>query len=235
MRWMRTTIVGNIGTDEQVAHVLQWRTAPAPDVDQDVAAVRLFAEQVRGAWTSFLASETLPNNGPISAIMPTSLRYTEVRAAYLEQTAPGAKPRYLVPTQYATFGPNIGGTSSAGSALPYEVALCMSLNSNERGPRNRGRTYLGPLHVNLMGAEGNFAADQVFQVGAAFGAKVVGALNANSGCDLHIVSHKYATSIPVQGVRVGIVPDSQRRRRRSRPENYSQAWGTPIGGAAPPA
>jgi hypothetical protein len=43
------------------------------------------------------------------------------------------------------------------------------------------------------------------------------------------VSNKYATSAKVIGTRVGVVPDSQRRRRRSKPEAYTQVAGGPIG------
>lgn len=231
MRWARTVITGKIGDDEQVAHVLQWRTAPAPDVNQDAEDMRVLATQVRDRWLAFLAANG-GGSAAIATLLPATLSYVDVRASYLEQTAPGAKPTYLVPTQYVPFIKDGSNNGAGGSSpLPYEVAMCLSLNSNERGPRNRGRMYLGPLTSAVMGQQGQFDAAVALHVGTAFGGAFVGPMNAQSGVDLHVVSHKYATSIPVQGVRVGQTPDSQRRRRRSRPELYVQAWGTPIGAA----
>lgn len=235
MRWIHATIVGAIGADEAVAHTLNFRTAPAPDVDQSPAQLLTFAGQIRDAWVTFLTGNT--GSGTVASRLPNTLVYKEVRAAYLEQTAPATisthlsrktghqvkdfaypKPDYIVPTQYAAFA---GGTAvGAGTTpLPYEVALCLSLATGLRGPRNRGRFYLGPLDQTMMSTAGQFDATKVAATRDAFAA-FIHTLNLNTGNRLHVVSRAYATSVGVSGVTAGAVPDSQRRRRRSRPEAY---------------
>lgn len=244
MRWINVTIVGKLGSLEQINHVLKFRTKPAPDVDQSEADLQTFANQVRDTWAAFFNGNDLAtqNATKISHRFNAELVYTEVHAAYLEQTAaasftthPGKRgpvkdfhyprPAYLVPTQYAQFAQNaVKGTADPGfGSLPYEVALCLTHTSGLRGPRNRGRIYLGGLGAQTVDSHGMFTAD-VQAVGAAYGKNFVQAINAASGNELHIVSRAYATSVRVNGVSTGLVPDSQRRRRRSLLESSLSGW-----------
>jgi hypothetical protein len=236
MRWIHATIIGAIGTDEQVAHTLNFRTKPAPDVDQSPANLLTFGAQIRDAWVEFLGHQVTQGK-PISSELASSLTYTEVRTAYVEQTQPAtisthqsrktgrpvkdfAYPHaaYIVPTQYTPFADGVKGTGIE-PLLPYEVACAISLGTGLRGPRNRGRLYLGPFSSSMMqaGGNGNFEPGKCAAIRDAFAAFVT-RLNTNTGNQLHIVSRAYATSVPVTTVKVGVVPDSQRRRRRSRPE-----------------
>jgi hypothetical protein len=238
MRWLHVTINGKLGATETISHTLNFRTAPAADVDQDQAAVQTFANQVRDAWAAWFTGYSGPKGGPMAALCSNQLQYVDVTAAYLEQTAPATigtetsrktkrpiktfeypRPTYLVPTQFAPFAAGVGGTDNTG-ALPYEVAMCVSLTTGIRGPRNRGRVYLGGLSKQNVGGDGLWAAGVPGNVGDLF-AHLVHTLNTTTGARLHVVSRAYATSLGVNGVTVGAVPDSQRRRRRSLKENYA--------------
>lgn len=230
MRYINSTIIGKIGNDEQVAHTLRWRT-PTENADLDIAQVQGFANTLRDRWAAYLNAAGVAGAGnQIRAYLPTTLEYTEVRAAYIEQTTPDqVKPPYLVRTQYAPIAPGAQkGTSP--TPLPYEVAAAISLNTNFRGPRFRGRLYLGPLGTNCLGNDGNFAQNVVNRLGAAFWTEVVVPVEA-AGWELHVVSRKYVTSARIIGCRMGIVPDSQRSRRRARPEGYTQVGGVAMGAA----
>lgn len=235
MRWIHATVNAKLGDNETLTHTLNFRTAPAPDVDQDQAAIQTFADQLRDHWAAFINSATAPEV-PVKTLLGTHLVYQDVTAAYLEQTAPAVigtetvkgrprktftypRPAYLVPTQYSTFAPGVAGTST-DQPLPFEVACCVSLNTGLRGPRNRGRLYLGGLTSLIMGGNGNFGGAAVGTINRAF-ATFVHNMNTDTGARLHVVSRAYATSVGVNGVQVGIVPDSQRRRRRSRLENFA--------------
>lgn len=234
MRWLHVNINAKLADTETLTHSLNFRTAPAADVDQDAAAVLLFARQIRDtfqtAWNNGLAPAT-----PMSPFFCSDLKYTGVTAAYLEQTQPAEirrvgnrntyiypRPNYLVPTQYADFATPLVGTNT-GAPLPFEVALCASFTTGLRGPRNRGRLYWGGLPISAVATtgpqSGNFAT-AIAQSCQAMTAALVHAWNTGTGGRLHIVSRAYATSVGVNGVRVGVVPDSQRRRRRSRLEQY---------------
>lgn len=231
-RWLRTTIVGTIGSTEGVAHVLNWRPAANPDGDLTPAAVQAHGDKVRDAWAAFL------NNGPgvkAASFLSFNLNYTEVRTAYLEQgaaasvtTHPGKRgpvkdfhyprPAYLVPTQYSTFAPGAVKGTGPGSDLPWEVAACLSLKTGLRGPRNRGRLYLGPLDVGVLGS-GGLMKPAIDSLATDFGTLFVKGANAATGTSLMVVSRAYATALPVTGVAIGHVPDSQRRRRKKQPES----------------
>lgn len=239
VRWLQTVIHAKLGTTEEIAHVLNWRTAPQADVDLTIAQVKAFGDAVRDQWKTFWNFAT-PSGNHVSAFFDPAVVYNEVRTAYLEQNQPATpplwkppKPVYLVDTQYSPFAPaDAVGTATAGQAMPWEVAMVLSLNTNLRGPRNRGRLYLGGLSRVAFSAE-LFSQAAADGIGAAFGSQFVSPLNLGPTADLHIVSKRYATSAPVQGVRVGYVPDSQRRRRRKQLEAYKQDWGTAVGMATP--
>lgn len=243
MRWFHVTVHGKLGTNEEVAHTFNLRTQPAPDVDQSVANVQTLANQIRDKWAAMMG--TLLPGGAVafSSRLSTNLVYDEVRVAYLEQLVAGVNPKgvkdpakrpaYIVPTQYAAFTPGaVKGTAAATSDLPWETALCLTLNSNVRGRSARGRSYLGGLSNAVMGSNGLFNATEVNHMGQVFGEQFIAAVNASTGAQFQVVSRTHLQAAPIQGVRVGVVPDSQRRRRRNQPEAYTQQWGVPIGGAA---
>jgi hypothetical protein len=121
-----------------------------------------------------------------------------------------------------------------GWALPNEVACCLTLLTDTPGKSTRGRVYLGGLSAQFMdtgyvgSTAGLFVGSLVHEVAARFGNHVINGLHNDSDAqaEVNIVSRVHGSSRGVGGVRVGIVPDSQRRRRRSQPENKYLAWGT---------
>lgn len=230
-RWLRTTIVGTIGTTEGVSHVLNWRPATNPDQDMSDAQVQTFGDAVRDAWVNFFSGNT---NIITNSLFSKNLVYTEVRTAYMEQGAPASftthqgkrgpvkdfhypRATYLVPTKYSAIAPGAAAGQSNNADLPWEVACCLSLTTGQRGPRNRGRLYLGPLAQNAMATNGMFGTG-IEALVPNFRSLFANPLNASSGQKLMIVSRTYATALPVTGVTVGHTPDSQRRRRKKQPE-----------------
>lgn len=225
---IRTTIHAKFGAAEEIAHVMHWRSKPTADVSQDAAAIKTFADQLRDHWVAFLDSSGPVGSGTsLRQHLSTDVQYNEVRAAHLE-ISPGLKPVYLVPTQYSSFTGTTGNCSGSG-VLPYEVAMCLSLNTALRGARHRGRTYLGGIINSELAGNGLFSVSSVTAFGKAYFDQLVTAMSTDSGNDLHVLSHKFGESYKVTGVRVGVVPDSQRRRRRKQLEAYVLAGGTAAG------
>jgi hypothetical protein len=223
MRWIRTQVVAQVGTDEEVVHVLNWRHSTEENAALDALTVKNFTTAVRNNWNEWMTT------GGANAFFPQELKYVEVRGSAMEQANPGEKPTWPLPTQVVPFAAGGVAGSAVDKALPYEVACCLSLNTNWRGTsRFRGRIYLGPLTSNLLGNLGQFS-DAVHGIGASFGLKMIEGIAQATDYELHVVSQKYGTSAAITGVRVGRTPDSQRRRRRNRPELFSQAWGSPVG------
>lgn len=243
MRWIHATINAKLGDVETITHTMNFRTAPTADADQDQAAISTFAGQLRDIWATWMAAEIGTTGKTPASFLSTSVQYQDVTAAYLEQTAGATlgtrpshksaglvrtfaypRPTYLVDTQYAPFTPAVGGTNNQPQ-LPNEVACCVSMQTGLRGPRNRGRLYLGGLTADLMASGGVFDATKVGQISTAM-ADLVHRINTGTGARLHVVSRAYATSVGINGVSVGQVPDSQRRRRRSQLENYGTVVST---------
>lgn len=231
MTWVRTAINGTVGSVESISHVLQWRHKTIPNAPIDATELKAIADKVRDQWVAFLAS---PGGGAASTTsqnLSPSVTYREVRASILTQDAPGARPVWGPQTQFSPFTTgNVG--NGPGLELPWEVAMGISLNTNWRGTsRFRGRLYLGPLSAAQMSVGGVFGTAGADKVGLQFGTFVLAAVKAGTNYEAHVISQKYNTSAAITGVRMGKVPDSQRRRRRSQVESYAQVWGTAVGAA----
>lgn len=235
-RWLRCTVVATLGTTEQVAHVLNFRHATAPDADMDAAAVLAFGNQVRDKWAAMWGGGTTTLAGQTTG----QLVYTDVRTAYLQQDAPASitthpgrrglvkdfhypRPAYIVPTQYSTFTVNAVKGTGAGNSLPWEVACALTFTTGLRGPRFRGRLYLGPFVTGVMDTGGLFGGLQDNFPGN-FVNLFLTPLTAATQQKLVVLSRAYADARFVTGVSVGKVPDSQRRRRKHQPELRS----TPV-------
>ncbi|HEX2808559.1 MAG TPA: hypothetical protein VHN80_20545, partial [Kineosporiaceae bacterium] len=92
-----------------------------------------------------------------------------------------------------------------------------------------GRMYLGGLHPSVLTTGGRFSAQNTPPIATAWGSRMVGGIHDAGPWRAQVISRRTASSREVQGVRLGFVPDSQRRRRASQLEAYVQAWGTAAG------
>ena len=227
MRFLRTMIHAKLGPDEELVHVLNWRHSTQENAPIDRAGVVAFGNAVRTAWVEWL-NAPMGNGQAPKSLLTSQLVYDEIRTACIDQDVPGAKPVWTIPSQISPIVPGVGGSNN-NPPLPFEVACAMSLNTNFRGPRFRGRTYLGGFTTDVMGGLGLFDQAKIRALGESFGLGVLARVATDTDYEVHICSLKYATSAAVTGVRVGLVPDSQRRRRRSQGEAFHQAWGTAVG------
>ena len=231
VRYARAQVVGALAGGEQLIHSLAYRPTDesAPVTGQ---ALHDFAALIGTQVTAWMQIVAVQNS------LSAALSYTEVRISYIEQTSGTAKDgsggdqHTLVPTIVVPIAANPTGGAS-GNALPYEVACALTLQTDTRGPRTRGRVYLGGLSPVLMAANGLFSADGVGALANYWGDSMVKYFHDHTTWRLNVVSRRSATAREVQGIAVGVVPDAQRRRRNQLAENYAQAWGNPPG-AIPP-
>jgi hypothetical protein len=121
------------------------------------------------------------------------------------------------------------GWHSGPLVLPPQIALAVSLDTDLRGPRGRGRFYLPTPVVTLSPV----AEIEVAEVEALRGSTVtwLEALNNASGLDANapevVIASTFGTNAKVTGVRVGRVLDTMRSRRRDLPERYTAI--APVG------
>lgn len=163
-----------------------------------------------------LAADAVAFHGrPTSYIDPAAV-LTEVKLARI-----GPDGKY-------TDDPFVVAVSQAGSGQslhrhPFQVSLAVSLDTEKRGPRGRGRFYM-PMPTMPVAADGTVAtvlAEEVRDSAKTF----IDAVNNSPGFDLTdtrvVVASSFGTNSPVTEVRVGRVLDTIRTRRRQLSEKYS--------------
>lgn len=115
-------------------------------------------------------------------------------------------------------------------ALPFQVALCISLVTARSGPEGKGRFYLPGPNVQLEtdGRISAAAATSHATSAAAFLGAVDLAIAGSGGASGNpVVASSKGFLSPVTGVRVGRVLDTQRRRRGDLAEGYSAVVALP--------
>lgn len=117
---------------------------------------------------------------------------------------------------------DVAGGGIVANTPANQIALAISLTTGvSRGPAHRGRFYL-PLPSYLLDANGVFAAANAAAVSGTTDTFVSGLNGLSPNLAVAVFSRKSgaATHRNVTGNQVGVVYDTQRRRRRKLAENY---------------
>lgn len=117
------------------------------------------------------------------------------------------------------------GLSDSGTIYPFQTAFCVSLLTDLRGAHNRGRNYLPMPVAGITGNTGQIlpaVADEIQEAFASTLSSVASYAETNGDGILGIAS-KSGSFSEVTSIRVGLIPDTQRRRRRSLVEDYQAA------------
>jgi hypothetical protein len=177
-----------------------------------------FADAVRDAWTTFFTHA--------DSAISNSYSFTQVKAVRLAKDGryDGTDPAVSSPAGTVT-------GSRPGSPMPAQVALVATLIAGSgKGLAGKGRMYLPGVSETISG---NGHLDQGYCVKwatnlAAFFNTINGSFDAPGEVINVSRGHKKqlglgARNVPVNGVRVGNVYDTQRRRRNALAETYSAA------------
>jgi hypothetical protein len=232
----RVSINAALGSYETVSHILHFRPKGGFSGPNDATEMVLLAGKVRDQWATFFGTTDnyASNTAATKYMFRDDLHYTDVIASWIGYDSEDiAHPVVHVGGQKVTFPASGAGSAvgTGGGSLPNEVACCLTLRTDQAGPTTRGRLYLGGLAAAWMSSSGDKGMffDQYYKaVGHCFGASFVDAIHNDSTVhhEVNVLSRKNATSRGVGGVSVGQVPDSQRRRRFSQPENKTLVWGS---------
>lgn len=188
-----------------------WQGDAVPDNEQVTENdIDFFCTKMMDIW----------NAHQIYAAQPWTLQYVKLYAMQADGKAP------LGPNMWVPTSPEGG---NAGNYLSPEVAACVSLYSAHRQKQGRGRLYLGPLKVSVLGADGRF--DPTYAAAIRDAVKNVqnsvrtrGTPGASATYAGVIWSRKEPTKASViNKVRVGDEPDYQERRTKGRPEVFIEA------------
>lgn len=231
MRWVKSTVKGTLGGVEDFQFSVNF-SKPGADPNPDAAALAALGVSLNAKFVAALsANDALLGNVPRSRCFSPDVKFTAFGAALLtiteakDKDGGGGNLSQDGETQWSLINGVTGivGTTTEHS-LPYEVATCVTMHTDHAGPSGRGRVYLPPPSINALDTGGKYLANQV--VGAAhilsawFTAVIAGADDVVPV----VVSQRRLFYTPISQVTVGIIPDSQRRRRWSQLESPQVAW-----------
>lgn len=182
-------------------------------------------------WTNTLNFVSQPNFAPLSQtvaddahvfavnyIEAASLKFSnDTHLSFLKVATVDASG-HIPGTVYRTDTPETSGVSTTGRH-PYQCSLAVSLLTGLRGPSHRGRFFMPPQNLAIDSGTGLVQLSLVQDMLAGLVATLQGFEQAVGGALIVASSKGYNT--PVTGIKVGRVMDTQRRRRRSLPEDYS--------------
>jgi hypothetical protein len=222
MRWIRVTYKGILASGVEEFQFKLDLGKPGDDPSLAEADAPEFAHQ--RALELVNAAAVAPGGNSLKTAMPTDSKFVEVGACEMTQTeatssdGSGGNTAQSYPTGYYAYpvGSEVVGTG-VGASLPLETSCCVTLQTDTRGPRGRGRFYLPPFTVGALGAGGVYTT-QILTTMLAFTKSLSDQIMANTDTRLVVVSGRAIQLHDVTAVKVGKVPDSQRRRRRSQDE-----------------
>lgn len=175
-----------------------------------------WATNIRSGITSLVGQQ-------LTNLMSASAAITSVRATFFSQG--GELGRW----QEVALATPLAGNGSQTS--PTTTALVASLYTSLQGRSYRGRLFWPALRLTLDQNTGRLTQGQLPTVAAEFSAMfaaIESAAPAEYQGELVVVSKTKNTRTPVNAVRVGDVPDSQRRRKDAYVEAYATvAYPTP--------
>jgi hypothetical protein len=244
---VRVGIHAKLGTEEEVLHTFHLKKVRNGTSAPDQTATAALAASLAGLWKTWFT--TAQSNVTPALMFSPSLVYDEVRACVISYDTPTNNPREghptIVPTQVSAIATPCAGTSSQSSdkQLPNEVAVCLTLLTTGRGRSKRGRVYFGGLTTDFLAGgsgvgSGLFNPNRCGDLGLSYGLNWVDMLHTTTDYDMVIASTRAhegnstandwsaPSALGVAGVKVGRVPDSQRRRRKAQQELPALAWGT---------
>lgn len=215
MRWIQSTLRGLL-FGEQFQHKMDWGNPGADPTTSEADALTL-AETMATAWSTIFAT-------PLLTAFSADVSYQEVGVVELNQSDPGGDVTESFGTQWFMYPTGSRPTGGSGStSLPYEVACCVSLQTDHRGPSGKGRFYLPPFSKDGITNHGLFNMGVVSPVVVAVGAYIDN-IKASTSLKPIVVSRTKKILNEVTSITCGIVPDSQRRRRRSLSEARVPEW-----------
>lgn len=221
MRWESSTVRGSLGGGvEQFQWKMDWGI-PGGDPDwseaEALANAEVLAGVIGGAWQTDSLDDMYPADMKMIEVGFTQKTQTDATGS----DGSGGNLAQAYPTQWFAWaaGTPVSG-ASAGVSLPFEVAACITLDTDHRGPSGRGRYYLPSPAVNAIAAGGVFNASYI-NAALSFARDVAVNGAAALGVVPVVVSRRRIILNEVNVIQMGKVPDSQRRRRRSQDEAYA--------------
>jgi hypothetical protein len=204
-RLYRCNIVASIPGGEQIVNTVWMRKASFVFQDTDAQEI---GDQVRNAWAALITAGSGGFTTGLAVFMGTDVQWTGVSTYRVNELGRS--------TQQAEspFAANVKG--SAGSMLPPQLAVCVTLLTNRPGRSGRGRLFLGGISTGLLTPQGRLTVanrDGISARMAAFYKAVRDTPNNPDVARPVVVSPTATDANNITKVSVGDVPDTIRSRR----------------------
>lgn len=222
---LRGTIHAKIGTLEESCNVLHYITDPEVAITPAIQAT--FAAKLALQFAAFMAATPSGISGATAwnNMFSRAASWDEVRAAHVQIDSGVVK---WAPGVNTTFEP-IVATIGNGEAIPAQVASVVTFHTGvragKRGRSGRGRVYMGPMGVpSIAGVTGLFVDGWAAALASAWRTFFITGMEAGAQPFKQVVlSPATNARYLVTDVLCGMVPDTQRRRRKSLLESYATA------------
>ena len=227
LRFIRVTLKGELGQGVEQFQTKFDLGNPGNDPTLSEAAALTLGATVNDVLSANWNGQ-ITGLGTPGSLFSNEVKFTEIGVAEVSQDDPGnvdgsgGTQTQSYPTQWHLMGGGLTGLVSTAS-LPFEVACCVTLQTDTAGPSGRGRMYLPPFAADKMAGDGLFIAETVATAGAWIG-NILDGVRAATTYEPIVVSKRQRQLRLIERIYVGAVPDSQRRRRRSQDENRVLAW-----------
>jgi hypothetical protein len=183
------------------------------------APTQAFCDLVRDSWATFFTAA--------NSVINSNFTFTQAKCALL-----ATDTKYDTSADVVVSFPATAKTGAQGGApLPPQIALVATLiGGSGKGLAGKGRMYL-PGVCDPVGSNGRFnslVAQNIANNLATFFNTLDASIDApghviNASMGTEKIAYINAKNVPVNGVRVGDVYDTQRRRRNSLSETYKTA------------
>lgn len=153
---------------------------------------------------------------------PETGTHQNAKLSFVKCNALNVNGRYQIEVTNELPMPDVAGGVTSNYYQANQVALAVSLTTGySRGAAHRGRFYL-PLPGNGPGTDGRISAGAAAAVAGSVDTLIEAVNDAGNGHEMVVMSRKSGAAghRKVTGCEVGMVFDTQRRRRRSLIENY---------------
>jgi hypothetical protein len=158
---------------------------------------------------------------------------SKTRLDSLKLSPIGTNGKLIPAPPYSTGSPTLLTWTSSnpvgingGEILPLQVSCVASHRTPQLGRHGRGRMFLPPFTGSATDGHGHLSSGTTASIAAAQAALLTSlTYSSSSSGGPHlapiITGHPWTNYARINQVRVGNVLDTQRRRRRSLPETYS--------------
>lgn len=230
MRWIKTLHSGLLDDVEQFQFKIDWGK-PGDDPDPTESELVDIGIDMAGKWKDAL-NHTYSELGTAAGttVWAPEIKFTQLGVVLntitdaKDKDGEGGNLSQAFETHWANINTTAGVVGTEGGpSLPYEVACAVSFHTDHAGPSGKGRLYLPAPSVHWIASNGKFVTGTALAMGKIISFYIESVKGSQDLVPV-VVSMRRLILNEVKLITVGLIPDSQRRRRWAQLEAPVTAW-----------